>query len=142
MVDVTANSYTVEQRALLALWSVPGLGPRTLERVRSFAGGALARLAACPVKDWLAESPLPPLVRRRLAEVPELGPLATRLLERCGWPSRVSPPTPRAWPKRRMPPRCCSTGGRWDRPGVAPRWWVADIRIRDFFLSPGRSPGA
>ncbi|WNG18780.1 DNA-processing protein DprA [Cystobacter fuscus] len=83
MVDVTANSYTAEQRALLALWSVPGLGPRTLERLRSFARGGLASLAACPVRDWLAEAPLAPPVRRRLAEVSTLEPLATRLLERC-----------------------------------------------------------
>ncbi|MET0403940.1 MAG: DNA-processing protein DprA, partial [Cystobacter sp.] len=83
MVDVTANSFTGEQRALLALWSVPGLGPRTLGRLRSFAEGALARLIACPVTDWLADSPLPPPVRRRLIEGPPLEEVAARLLERC-----------------------------------------------------------
>ncbi|QRK07661.1 DNA-processing protein DprA [Archangium violaceum] len=83
MVEITTDTHTAEQRTLLALWTVPGLGPRTLGNLRAFAGGALARLAACPVKDWLMEAPLPTPVRRRLAEVAELGPLADRVMERC-----------------------------------------------------------
>jgi len=83
MVDVAADRFTAEQRALLALWTVPGLGPRALEHLRAFAEGALARLAACPVRDWVSEAPLPPPVRRRLAEVSSLESLATRVLEHC-----------------------------------------------------------
>ena len=83
MVDVTTHSDTVEQRALLALWAVPGLGPRTLEGLRAFAQGSLARLAACPVREWLGDAPLPLPVRRRLAGVTHLEPLAERVLERC-----------------------------------------------------------
>jgi DNA processing protein len=103
MVDARTDRYTVEQRALLALWAVPGLGPRTLEGLRAFARGELARLAACPVREWVGEAPLPMPVRRRLAEVAELGPLAERVLERCAavgmgvafpgelsWPARLS----------------------------------------------------
>ena len=83
MVDVTADRFTVEQRALLALWAVPGLGPKALSRLRVYAQGALAPLAASPVRDWLAEAPLPPPVRARLARVEALEPLAARVLERC-----------------------------------------------------------
>src|SRR5690242_17279507 len=83
VVDVTTDRYTAEQRALLALWVVPGLGPRTLGRLRAFTGSEFARLAACPVREWVGEAPLPVPVRRRLVEVQELGPLAERVLERC-----------------------------------------------------------
>lgn len=83
MVDVTTDSVTVEQRALLAFWAVPGLGPRTLASLRAFTGGDLARLVACPVREWVGEAPLPTPLRRRLAGVTELAPLAERVLERC-----------------------------------------------------------
>jgi DNA processing protein len=83
MVEATTHCDTAERHALLALWTVPGLGPRTLEEVRAYAGGHLARLLTCPVREWLAEAPLPPPVRRRLAAVRELGVLAERVLERC-----------------------------------------------------------
>ncbi|WPB81099.1 DNA-processing protein DprA [Archangium violaceum] len=83
MVDVTTDRDMVERRALLALWAVPGLGPRALERLRAYARGEFARLVACPVREWVGGAPLPVPVRRRLLEVPELGPLADRVLERC-----------------------------------------------------------
>ncbi|WP_434380689.1 DNA-processing protein DprA [Melittangium boletus] len=83
MVDVTADRLTAEQRALLALWTVPGLGPRTLAQLRAFSRGGLARLAEAPVRDWVSEAPLPPPVRRRLAEATTLEPLAAHALERC-----------------------------------------------------------
>lgn len=79
----TTDRYTAEQRALLALWAVPGLGPRALAGLRAFAGGSLARLAACPVRDWLGDSPLPTPVRRRLLQVPVLCLLSERVLEQC-----------------------------------------------------------
>jgi len=83
MVDITTDKDMAERRALLALWAVPGLGPRALERLRAYARGELARLVACPVREWVGGAPLPVPVRRRLLEVPELGPLADRVLERC-----------------------------------------------------------
>ncbi|WP_257456439.1 DNA-processing protein DprA [Archangium lipolyticum] len=83
MVEFTTNSSSEEQRALLALWAVPGLGPRALSALRAFTQGELTRLLACPVREWLGEAPVPMPVRRRLAEVPDLGLLAERVLERC-----------------------------------------------------------
>ena len=80
---ITTDRDTAERRALLALWAVPGLGPRALERLRAFPAGELARLVACPVREWVAGAPLPVPVRRRLLRVPELGPVADRVLERC-----------------------------------------------------------
>jgi len=82
MADTFTHSLTPEQRATLALWAVPGLGPKTLEAVRAFAGGSLARLLGSPVREWLADVPVSTQVRRRLAAVEELGPVADRLLER------------------------------------------------------------
>ncbi|HYO65774.1 MAG TPA: DNA-processing protein DprA [Archangium sp.] len=83
MVDVTTDRDMAERRALLALWAVPGLGPRALERLRAYTRGDLARLVACPVREWVGGAPLPVPVRRRLLEVPELGALADGVLERC-----------------------------------------------------------
>jgi DNA processing protein len=51
--------------------------------LRTFAGGSLARLVDSPVREWLAEAPLPMAVRRRLAPVVELAPVAAQVLERC-----------------------------------------------------------
>lgn len=84
MADTFTQSLTPERRATLALWAVPGLGPKTLEALRVFAGGSLARLLDSPVREWLAEAPMSAPVRRRLAEIEELGPVADQLLEQCG----------------------------------------------------------
>jgi DNA processing protein len=83
MAGTFTHSLTPEQRATLALWAVPGLGPRTLEALRVFSEGQLVRLVASPVREWLAEAPLPAPLRRRLAPVAHLAPLADQLLERC-----------------------------------------------------------
>jgi DNA processing protein len=83
MADTFTHALTPEQRATLALWAVPGLGPKTLEAVRAFAGGSLARLLDSPVREWVSEVPVSPPVRRRLATVEALGPVADRVLERC-----------------------------------------------------------
>jgi DNA processing protein len=83
MADIFTHSLTPEQSATLALWAVPGLGPRTLEALRVFAGGSLARLLGSPVREWLADVPVSAPVRRRLAQVEELAPVAERLLEQC-----------------------------------------------------------
>lgn len=83
MAGTFTHSLTSEQRATLALWAVPGLGPRTLEGLRAFADGQLARLVGSPVREWLAEAPLPAPLRRRLAPVADLAPLADRVLEQC-----------------------------------------------------------
>ena len=83
MVDITTDRYTAERRALLALWSIPGLGPRGLESVRAFCQGALARLVASPVREWVARAPVPGAVRQRLAGGPELEVRAEQVLERC-----------------------------------------------------------
>ncbi|NBD10946.1 MULTISPECIES: DNA-processing protein DprA [Corallococcus] len=74
---------TVEQRACLALWAIPGLGPRTLDGVRAFAGGALSRLASAPVRDWVSDVPVPAPVRQRLATVASLDEVASRVEAAC-----------------------------------------------------------
>ncbi|XXF75554.1 DNA-processing protein DprA [Myxococcaceae bacterium GXIMD 01537] len=102
MVDAATDNHTaVEQQALLALWAVPGLGPRTLAALRAFAGGHLAPLLHAPVREWVAEAPLKPAVRRRLASVPALAPLAARMWEVCASGGmRVAFAGERAYPER------------------------------------------
>jgi DNA protecting protein DprA len=83
MADAETDSLTAEQQACLALWTVPGLGPRTLAALRAFAEGSLAPLASVPVRDWVSSAPVSPQVRRRLAAVERLPALAARVLEAC-----------------------------------------------------------
>jgi DNA processing protein len=83
MADTDTNTPTLEHRASLALWTVPGLGPRTLDAVRAFADGALSRLMAVPVRDWVSDVPVPSPVRQRLATVASLDALASRAEEAC-----------------------------------------------------------
>jgi DNA protecting protein DprA len=83
MADAETDSLTLEQQACLALWAVPGLGPRTLAALRAFAEGSLAPLASVPVRDWVSRAPVSPQVRHRLAAVDRLPALAARVLEAC-----------------------------------------------------------
>ncbi len=83
MADAETDSLTAEQQACLALWAVPGLGPRTLAALRAFADGSLAPLASVPVRDWVSQAPVSTQVRTRLAVVERLAPLAERVLEAC-----------------------------------------------------------
>src|SRR5690242_7560090 len=83
MADAETDSLTAEEQACLALWAVPGLGPRTLAALRAFADGSLAALASVPVRDWVSQAPVSSQVRTRLAAVDALPSLAARVLEAC-----------------------------------------------------------
>lgn len=81
--DAPNDTLSVESRALLALWAVPGLGPRTLQALSAFCAGRLATLLDVPVADWVEQAPLPQPVRATLRPVPTLAQVATRVQERC-----------------------------------------------------------
>ncbi|RKG95919.1 DNA-processing protein DprA, partial [Corallococcus sp. CA047B] len=83
MTETDTGTPTAERRACLALWAIPGLGPRTLAAVRAFAGGELARLASAPVRDWVSDVPVPAPVRQRLAAVASLDDVASRVESAC-----------------------------------------------------------
>ncbi|RKH11551.1 DNA-processing protein DprA [Corallococcus sp. CA053C] len=83
MADTDTGTLTGEHRACLALWAVPGLGPRTLAAVRAFAGGELTRLASTPVRDWVSDVPVPSAVRQRLATVASLDDVASQVESAC-----------------------------------------------------------
>ncbi|WP_408890676.1 DNA-processing protein DprA [Myxococcus faecalis] len=101
MADAETDSLTAEQQACLALWAVPGLGPRTLVALRAFADGRLAPLASTPVRDWVSDAPVSPQVRQRLAAVAGLPAVAERLLELCRMSgTRVAFADERAYPER------------------------------------------
>ncbi|MFY2561632.1 DNA-processing protein DprA [Corallococcus terminator] len=101
MADAETDSLTAEQQACLALWAVPGLGPRTLAALRAFADGRLAPLATTPVGDWVSEAPVSPQVRRRLATLERLPVVAERLQEACrSGGMRVAFAEQRAYPER------------------------------------------
>lgn len=83
MADTSSHTLSAEHRATLALWAVPGLGPKSLAALRVFAGGRLEALVGLPVREWVAQAPLSAPVRQRLASVEALSGLAERVLERC-----------------------------------------------------------
>ncbi|MBJ6764285.1 DNA-processing protein DprA [Myxococcaceae bacterium JPH2] len=83
MADAATNHLSAEQQACLALWAIPGLGPRTLAGLRVFAQGDLGALASSPVREWVARAPVPAPVRARLARVESLPALAERLWTAC-----------------------------------------------------------
>ncbi|WP_338866938.1 DNA-processing protein DprA [Myxococcus stipitatus] len=83
MADAETDSLTAEQQACLALWTVPGLGPRTLAALRVYADEHLSSLASTPVRDWVSEAPVSPQIRRRLLSVERLAPLAEQVMEAC-----------------------------------------------------------
>jgi DNA processing protein len=83
-VDAPNDTLSVESRALLALWAVPGLGPKALQTLRGFCGGEPARLLDLPIADWVEEAPLPTPVRETLRPLnTTLARVAERVQERC-----------------------------------------------------------
>jgi DNA processing protein len=67
---------TAERDALLALWTVPGLGSITLAGLRRWAAGRWEDLLHTAVRDWVDGPELTEPVRARLLEVPSLRQLA------------------------------------------------------------------
>jgi DNA processing protein len=67
---------TAERDALLALWTVPGLGSVTLAGIRRWAAGRWEDLLHTPVRDWVDGPELTEPVRARLLEVTSLRPVA------------------------------------------------------------------
>jgi DNA processing protein len=75
------TSVEPERLAALGLWTIPGLGPESLETLRACAGGRLAPLLTAKVADWAQV--LAPRLRQRLLAVDTLQPLAELTLRRC-----------------------------------------------------------
>jgi len=83
MVDAPNDTLSVESRALLALWAVPGLGPRAMELLGERYAKGFAPLLHLPVGEWVEEAPLSEPVRALLRPVRTLERVAARVLERC-----------------------------------------------------------
>ena len=71
-----------ERRALLGLWSVAGIGPRSIEVIRRRVG-ALPAVLDEPVAKWVAGLPLTATALEGLSQVERIGPLADATLERA-----------------------------------------------------------
>lgn len=70
-----------ERSALLGLWAIPGVGPKSLERIARTAG-PLTALLDVPCLEWAAGLELTVPVRERLAQVPTLREVSERVRER------------------------------------------------------------
>ena len=124
---------TAERRAVAALWCLPGIGPRSVERIRA-ALGDLGQQLERPVERWAPSVELPPAQAGALRRVPEaLAAVADRLerrLRQVG--QRAIYPGQPAWPAglhgvREAPPVLFVQG-----PGaaVAPRRRAAVVGTR------------
>lgn len=69
--------------ALAALWSIPGIGPKALDVIRTHVGAELSPLLDAPVVQWLSALPLAAPARRHLAAVDQLAPVGERLFEQA-----------------------------------------------------------
>lgn len=88
----------LERRVVAALWSLQGVGARTIEQVRGVFP-ALGELHERPVRSWLGELELTEPQRRGLAGVHRLAHVADRLdaqLARLGY--RMIFPDDAGWP--------------------------------------------
>jgi DNA processing protein len=70
-----------QRRAVLALWSVPGIGPKTLEALSRRA--SLEELLELPTAAWAHDAGLTPKVVEALLALGSLAPAADRLEERA-----------------------------------------------------------
>lgn len=71
---------SARQRVVLALWAVPGVGPKTLQQLEQRVD--LAQLLTVPVGEWVGGAGLPGPVARRLLMAQSLDGLADRVMAR------------------------------------------------------------
>ncbi|HLL54678.1 MAG TPA: DNA-processing protein DprA [Myxococcaceae bacterium] len=80
MADVRTDR---QRRALVALWAIPGVGPKAVQALREATSGDLSTLLEAPASAWMGLIRLPQAVRRRLSEVAGLEAVADTILGRA-----------------------------------------------------------
>src|SRR5262245_43711002 len=70
-----------ERLAVLSLWAVPGIGPKTLEALKQLFGGDFAGALRAPVRQWAGAVELSDPSREFLAGVDRIEDLGQRHLE-------------------------------------------------------------
>jgi DNA processing protein len=70
-----------ERAALLGLWAIPGVGPKSLERIARDAG-PLGALLDVPCREWAGSLQLTVPVRERLGQLHTLRAVSARVQER------------------------------------------------------------
>lgn len=91
---------TARQRVVAALWSLNGIGPKSLERLER-ACGSLATLLELPVTEWRGAVPFTPRAQEALRRVRRLSDVADALDERLGHLGyRTVFPGEPGWPPR------------------------------------------
>lgn len=87
------------EQATLALWSVGGVGPKSLQLLER-ALGPLGQLLDAPMRRWLPHAPLQPGARRELGWYPSLRERCGEILEETAASSlEVCFPGDPAWPR-------------------------------------------
>ena len=74
---------SAERLAILGLWAIPGIGPKTLDAIRATLGGEIRAALSVPVREWAPAVKLTVPVRGLLERITDLADLAQRVMRRA-----------------------------------------------------------
>src|SRR5260370_4552437 len=74
---------SAERLAILGLWAIPGIGPKTLDAIRATLGGDIRAALSVPVREWAPAVKLTVPVRGLLERITDLADLAQRVTRRA-----------------------------------------------------------
>ena len=77
------NPDRAQRLAILGLWAIPGIGPKTLDAIRTALGGDISVAIRTPVHEWAPAIKLPFPVRQLLERIGDLAELAMNLTQRA-----------------------------------------------------------
>ncbi len=122
-----------ERRALIGLWCVAGVGPRSIDLIRSTCG-SLADITDLPTLDWLSSVLLPEPAKVALSPLQSLGAHADAVLERAAAGEiklcfAGEDAYPRGLAGINSAPPFLFYKGRGDRPNAARRLGMVGSRI-------------
>src|SRR5260370_35532681 len=69
---------SAERLAILGLWAIPGIGPKTLDAIRATLGGDIRAALSVAVRAWAPAGKLTVPVRGVLERITDLADLAQR----------------------------------------------------------------
>src|SRR5260370_15516566 len=69
---------SAERLAILGLWAIPGIGPKTLDAIRATLGGDIRAALSVPVREWAPAVKFTVPVRGVVGRITDLAELAER----------------------------------------------------------------
>src|SRR5258708_9893745 len=74
---------SAEGLAILGLWAIPGIGPKSLDAMRATLGGDIRAALSVPVREWAPAVKLTVPVRGLLEQITDFADLAQRVTRRA-----------------------------------------------------------